>query len=479
MNIEGKKKQGFDFHLAGSTLCVGGFVGWYLTVMYICEKSLEVYGVSDLFAYTCVLFGAASLAVLLITLLIMMYLDFEGILGHRYFRFVPAVIMAESGLALAFTNADSFGIYACITGMCSAFGAIAAFSTILSVKVGKRLFSVAMGVAIGGAVRFADALIYSNMDMTRGIYVLSAVSGVLALLTVRSSGFSKESVPLISYSEMSPSKLLVRIPGSYVFLFAISLIYYFTVNSMTSIAEGLYASSFNMYDVLSCSAYVAAAVLIAFFARFYNVTPVYIFGMCLTAYAAILLQLPYFAPAEEGFYLVFNFAGQAFFQVFIYIAIVMFSMDKPHKLFFTVVGYAVVVTAQLVSNVMYYFSVAQSETGILVSVAVLVILGGPLIFSTLKKQGITQESFERRSALKRTIRSISKQKQLSDREEYLLELVALDNYTVEQLPDRMMLSRNTVRAQVRSLVNKLGIDDASGIKPFLEDVMSAENAAKL
>ena len=36
----------------GGAICIGGFIGWYLTVKFICEKSLEIYGTSSLYAVT-------------------------------------------------------------------------------------------------------------------------------------------------------------------------------------------------------------------------------------------------------------------------------------------------------------------------------------------------------------------------------------------------------------------------------------------
>ena len=146
----------------GGAVCIGGFIGWYLTVKFICEKSLEIYGTSSLYEVTNILFGASLTVTLGVMLMLMFHLDFEGLLGHRYFRVVPAILMAESGIALAFTNADSFSIYSVITGICAAFGVLAIFSRLLSIRVSHRLFAVAGGIAIGGLVRYADHLIYTG-----------------------------------------------------------------------------------------------------------------------------------------------------------------------------------------------------------------------------------------------------------------------------------------------------------------------------
>ncbi|MDD6395081.1 MAG: hypothetical protein PUB37_02720, partial [Firmicutes bacterium] len=272
-----------------SGLCVGGFAGWYLTVMYICEKSLEIYGTSDLFSSMQIIFGGSLLTILAIMLLLTSHLDFEGLLNHRYFRIVPAILMAESGLALAFTNADSFSIYADITGICAAFGVPAVFSSLLDVKVGQRLFSAAIGTAIGGGVRLLDEIIYARMDMTRGIYVLAVLSGLLALMTVRSSGFSREEMPIISYSETSAKNLLRRIPSAYALLFLLALAYYFCCGKMTLLGAELYAPSFKSYEIFSYIPFIITAVIIGLFIRFHNITPIFIFGMCFITYSAIML----------------------------------------------------------------------------------------------------------------------------------------------------------------------------------------------
>lgn len=454
-----------------SGLCVGGFAGWYLTVMYICEKSLEIYGTSDLFASMQIIFGGSLLTILAIMLLLTSHLDFEGLLNHRYFRIVPAILMAESGLALAFTNADSFSIYADITGICAAFGVPAVFSSLLDVKVGQRLFSAAIGTAIGGGVRLLDEIIYARMDMTRGIYVLAVLSGLLALMTVRSSGFSREEMPIISYSETSAKNLLRRIPSAYALLFLLALAYYFCCGKMTLLGAELYAPSFKSYEIFSYIPFIITAVIIGLFIRFHNITPIFIFGMCFITYSAIMLYLPYFSPAEEAFFLIFYYAGHACFDIFIYIFVLTFAMDRQHPLFYALFGYTVVVAAQLCANLINYIAPSNEKWSVIVILAAVIIAGGPIIFLLLKKHGLTQESFEFRKSLRAAIKAKSKELELSERERYLLELVVLDGYTAEQLPDKMMLSRNTIRAQSRNLLQKLDIGEISELRQYFEEIV--------
>ncbi|MDD6396048.1 MAG: LuxR C-terminal-related transcriptional regulator, partial [Firmicutes bacterium] len=94
-----------------------------------------------------------------------------------------------------------------------------------------------------------------------------------------------------------------------------------------------------------------------------------------------------------------------------------------------------------------------------------------IIFYLLKKHGLTQESFEFRKSLRAAIKAKSKELELSERERYLLELVVLDGYTAEQLPDKMMLSRNTIRAQSRNLLQKLDIGEISELRQYFEEIV--------
>lgn len=449
-------------------LTLGGFVGWFLTVMYICRMSLEIYGTSALFAGMEIIFDGALLVLLGVMLMLMFHLDFEGLLGHRYFRAVPALLMAESGIALAFTNADSFGVYAVITGLCASFGALAVFSSLLNVRVSLRLFSVACGTALGGAVRLLAQVIYTYTDMTRGIYVLAALSGLLALLTVRSSGFSKEDMPIISYSEASHKVLLRRIPGAYFLLFLLAGIYYFCLGRMDALGGLLSPPIFHSYAIYTYVPYLLTALVIGLFIKFHNVTPIYVFGICFTAYAAIMLYLPYFSTAENGVFLVCEFIGQACFGVFAYLFIVTFAMDRQHPLFYATFGYACVIAARLAAHLFNYFLPTANTALLLGSLAFLTVIGAPVIHALLKKYGLTQESFELHNALRSAIARKSEELALSDREKYLLELVVLDGYTMEQLPDKMMLSRNTVRAQTRNLLQKLEVEDISQLRHYFE-----------
>ena len=461
----------------GGAVCVGGYIGWYLTVAFICEKSLEIYGTSSLYDVTNIIFGASLSVMLVVMLILMFHLDFEGLLGHRYFRVVPAVLMAESGIALAFINADSFSIYAVITGICASFGVLAVFSRLLGIRVSHRLFAVAVGTAIGGLVRYADHVIYSYMDMTRGIYVLAVLSGALALLTVRSSGFSKEQMPIISYSEASHKVLLRNIPGAYWLLFVISFIYYLCLGRISSLGAEMYVPIFQYYGLYTYVSFVAAAVMIALFAKFHNITPLYVYGICFMAFTAIMLFLPYFSRAEQTVFLICSFIGQACFAVFSFIFIVNFAMDRQHPMFYATFGYACVIAAQLAADIFNYMLPAQNEALIVSAVAVLLIIGGPAVFSLLKKYGLTQEQFEHRRLLRELIIRKAEEMQLSDLEKNMLDLVVLDGYTAEQLPDKMMLSRNTVRAQSRNLLKKLDVEELSGLREFFDGLLANPSEA--
>lgn len=457
------------------TICIGGLSGWYLTVTYICEKNLELYGTPALFTKMNIIFDASMLVVLGIMIILMFHLDFEGLLGHRYFRAVPALLMAESGIALAFTNADSFGVYSVITGMCAAFGALAAFSSLMNVRVSHRLFAIGVGTALGGCVRLIDQLIYSNTDMTRGIYVLAAAAGILALLTVRSSSFSKAQMPIISYSEASHKVLLHNIPSAYLILFILTGIYSFCLGRISSLGEQLSPSVFHSYEVFTYIPYILTALVIGVFIKFHSVTPIFVFGVCFMSYSAIMLNLPYFSTAENAVYLACCFIGQVCFGIFTYIFIIDFAMDRQHPLFYAVFGCACVMAAQLAANLFNYFLPTQNKILIILTLTAMIVLGAPMIYYLLKKYGLTEESFKQRNSLRTAISKKSKELALSDREQYILELVVLNGYTLEQLPDKMMLSRNTVRAQSRMLLKKLDLNDLSDLRQyFINNIVSTQ-----
>ena len=460
----------------GGAICIGGFIGWYLTVKFICEKSLEIYGTSSLYDVTNIIFGASLAVTMGIMLMLMVHLDFEGLLDHRYFRVVPAVLMAESGIALAFTNADSFSVYSVITGICAAFGVLAVFSRLLGIRVSHRLFAVAGGIALGGLVRYADHVIYTYMDMTRGIYMLAILSGALALLTVRSSGFSKEQMPIISYSEASHKILLHNIPGAYLLLFLLACGYYLCLGRINTLGYEMYVPFFQNYGLYTYMSYVVTAVVIAFFVRFHKVTPLYVYSVCFMAFTSIMLFLPYFSQAEQTVFLILSFIGQACFAVFVYIFIINFAMDRQHPLFYATFGYASVIAARLAADLFNYLLPIQNKAVIISAISVLLVLGASAVYSLLKKQGLTQESLEHHRMLRELIIAKSEEMQLSDREKYILDLSVLGGYTMEQLPDKMMLSRNTVRAQSRNLLKKFDVEDLSGLRAYFEEQLTDQTA---
>ena len=216
---------------------------------------------------------------------------------------------------------------------------------------------------------------------------------------------------------------------------------------------------------------MVAAVIIALFVRFHKVTPLYIYGVCFMAFTGIMLHLPYFSQTEETVFLICSFIGQACFAVFVYIFIINFAMDRQHPMFYAIFGYACVIAARLAADVFNYLLPIRDTNLIVAAIGVLLILGGPAVFSLLKKYGLTQESLERHRLLRELSIGKSEELQLSDREKYILDLVVLGGYNMEQLPDKMMLSRNTVRAQSRNLLKKLNVDDLSQLRGYFENIL--------
>ena len=233
----------------------------------------------------------------------------------------------------------------------------------------------------------------------------------------------------------------------------------------------MYVPIFRNYGLYTYIPYVAAALIIAMFVKFHKVTPLYVYGVCFMAITAIMLQLPYFSRTEETVFLVCSFIGQACFAVFVYIFIIHFAMDRQHPMFYATFGYACVIAARLAADIFNYYLPIRNKNLIIMAIGSLLVIGGPAVFSLLQKYGLTQESLEHHRHLRELIISISEEMQLSEREKYILDLVVLGGYTMEQLPDKMMLSRNTVRAQSRNLLKKFDVEDLPGLRDYFEKLL--------
>ena len=143
-------------------------------------------------------------------------------------------------------------------------------------------------------------------------------------------------------------------------------------------------------------------------------------------------------------------------------------------MFYAAFGYACVISARLAADIFNYYLPVRNKNLIIAAIASLLLIGGPAVFSLLKKYGLTQESLEHHRLLRELIIRKSEEMQLSDREKYILDLVVLGGYTMQQLPDKMMLSRNTVRAQSRNLLKKLDVEDLSELREYFEELLSGK-----
>ncbi|MBE6754750.1 MAG: hypothetical protein E7559_10465, partial [Ruminococcaceae bacterium] len=90
-----------------SALRMGGYIGWLLTVMFICERSLHYYRDDSMLASVNITFLLASAATSAVMVVVLLLLDFEGLLSDKLFRWLPGVFMAESGIAFALAHAGN------------------------------------------------------------------------------------------------------------------------------------------------------------------------------------------------------------------------------------------------------------------------------------------------------------------------------------------------------------------------------------
>ena len=199
----------------------GGFFGWYLTVMFLCQTNA---GSPDLLESVNQTFLLSGVITTFVILLVMIFIDFEGIIADKYLRWIPGLFMAESGIALCLSEARTMTLFAAIAGVSASIGAIAMISSLLKVKVSQRIFSVGAGLAIGGIIRVVGNLIidlFGGNTSNVGEIITAVLIGIIAGVTVHTSSFSKEAKPLVSRAEAKPSDIFRKIPSVYFWVFVL------------------------------------------------------------------------------------------------------------------------------------------------------------------------------------------------------------------------------------------------------------------
>lgn len=457
---------------------MGGYMGWYLTVLYVCRLSLANFGkdlVSLLDSIDLTYLGAGA-STLLVLAVVMLFFDFEGILSHKWLRWLPGLLMAESGVALSLTEAKTMTAYSAIAGVASALGLLAVLSCLLKVKVGQRIFSVCAGLAIGGAVRVAAGAVINFLPDRNGRIIVASAIGLIAALTVHSGSFSKDTMPPVAYAEAKPAFILSKLPGVYIWMLLLGGAFCYASGVVEADGIIMLPPTFASYELLSYAAFAITAIALAFIVKPHALASLFAVSSVLSAAACVLLALPNFASTESVVFTVLSFAATACFKACMFLLVVTFSLDRPHPLFFAVSGGLVMVCSELLGKVLE-IELSSTTRTILWILLTLVPLGGFFLSRAMRFSGFSQEQLERRHFIRKLIARTALEMELSDKERSILDFVVLDGYTAEMLPDKLGLSRNTIKAQLRALCQKFsvaGLDELSVL--FAEKIETEEKA---
>lgn len=452
---------------------LGGFIGWLLTVMYVCRLSLGNYSAELTDESNLTFLLSSSITMFVLTILLLFY-DIEGILAHKWLRWVPGIFMAESGIALSFAEAKTMTIYSAIAGVSVAFGAVAVLSCLLNVKVSQRIFSIGAGLALGGVIRIICGFIMEIPDERVGRIIVAVLIGVITALTVHSGAFSKEKRPIIAYAESSPATILRRTPSVYFLVLLLGGAYFFAHGAVESSGIEAIPPAFTGYELVGFGAYALAALLLCFIVKPHAIASLFAFACAMSAASAILLALPDLTIAESVVFMIVNYAAYACFTAALYLLVVTFSLDRPDPLFFAVFGYAIMLLAQYLGRFAQARLDANAHT-YLVVLLVLIPLSGFFISRAMRHSGFSQEQLDRRHRMRKLIRATCDEMELSEREQSMLSMIVLDGYSAEMMTDRLGLSRNTVRAQTRSLIHKFNLPNTAAIADYFNEKLEEQD----
>lgn len=460
----------------GAAYRMGGYIGWYLTVMFICERSLHYYHDDSMLTQVNITFLTASAITCAVLVAVLLLLDIEGVISDKLLRWLPGAFMAESGIALSLANASTMKVFAAITGVASAFGLLAVMSRLMKVKVGQRALSIGFALAIGAAIRLIAGFILQNTSQT-GLIVVSICVGVIALMTVHSNGFSKTGDgPLISFPEAAPEEILSKLPKSYLVMFLCTAAFYFAHSYTETAAKAMLPSGFDAYYYIGYLGFFAAAALLALTVRITTLPMLAVIGVALSTAAALLSGLPYFSNIDAGFYSLLAYAGLACFKAAIYLFIIIFSLDRPHPLFFALFGTLVSVLGELTGSLIAQRLSASAFDAPVLLMLILIPLSGIFIYAAMKHNGFTKEQLARRHLVSDLIKRTAAQLELSERQRLMTELIVLDQSDIDTLSLKLLFSRNTVKVLLLPLYEKYSVDSIEGLREHFSELAQREEA---
>ena len=457
-----------------SALRMGGFTGWYLTVMYICEQSLRFYRDDSMLAHVNQTFLLSSVITAAVLAAVLLFFDIEGVLADKILRWLPGVFMAESGIALSLANASTMNSFAAVAGIASAFGALAIMTQLLRVKVGQRMFAISLGLALGGLVRLIAALLIGGSFTKAGLMAAAIVIGVLAALLVHSEGYSAADGPLVSLAEAEPRTILRKIPNIYLVLFLCSVFFYFAHNHVEGLVLGKITDSYSGYAAIASVGFIAAAVAAALLIKLPNLPMLFVFGCGLSAASAMMAGLPYLTPTEAAVFAFISYAALVCVQACFYLMIVVFSLDRPHPLFYAFFGYMAGIAGRYAGLLLdEKFNSMQLNSYIWLLVLLMPIGGGILAYG-IKRYGFTQDKLDHRHNMRALIRRRSAELSLTEREQQMTESIVLDCCDINALASRMLFSRNTVNVLLRSMLPKFKVKNIDELREYFSKATDNE-----
>lgn len=459
-----------------AALCIGGYSGWVLTVMYICERSLHYYRDDSMLDSVNITFLYMMTGALAVSVVILLLLDIEGILSNKLLRLMPGVFMMESGIALSVANANSLKVFSAFAGVAAAFGMLAALSQLLRIKVGRRMRTIGLGLMLGAGARLAAVRIITSYSQKYFIWVAVGI-GVITALTVHSNGFSSEAAPLVSRAEAAPSVILRKLPAAYIWLFILCVCFWLASTTIEKTGRAMLPAGMESseYELYAYSGWLAAALIVSLTVSLSRLPMLFVCASGMAAASGFLAQLPHFTADETKIFAALCFAASASHKAFVLLFIIVFSLDRPHPLFYAVTGYAVSAAGELAGNLIRVYH--PVSIGRLVYMLLIIMpIGGAVLVRIMSRSGLSKASFDRRHIMGSLINRKAAELELFDREKMMVKCVVLDGYNVDELASKLIFSRNTVKALMRPVLGKFGVADLAELRDYFEKLTTeAEN----
>ena len=439
-----------------ASLPMGGFIGWTLAIMCICQQNLRYYHDESLLRSVNTTFLTAGTITSALLVVILLLLDFDGLLGDRLLRWLPGLLMAEAGIAVALANVGTMTAFAAIAGVAAALGAMAVFTHLLRIKVGQRMTAIGLGLAIGGVIRVIVAATTAQASSS-GLVAAAVIVGILAALTVHSrSGSEDHGGVLIALAEAPPRTIISKVPLVYIILPILAGAFWLAYSHIQRFAEAKLPAGYEGYDVSAYIGFIIAALIAALFVKLSRLALLFAVGTGFAAAAGMLASLPYLTDTEAGIFAMMSFGSLACTRACIYLFIIVFSLDRPHPLFYAMFGYTVSTFAELAGVWLDGRMDSPNLSRYIAILLILMPLGGGLLHAGMRRYGFSQDKLDHRKMISGLVKKRSAELELTEREQSMLESIVLEGSGVEELAGHMLFSHNTVKVLLRPIYSKLG-----------------------